>query len=534
MRIPRSNQSEKKPDWIRRLRPLALAWLVLTGAAALLQWSAGAYDAGFGNHPDEGAHFVTGLMVRDYLAGGIPQNPLRFAETYYDHYPKVALGHYPPAFYAVEGLWLLVFPVGRASAMALMAVLSGALGAMVFSMAERAKFPRPAAALAALVAVTLPLTQSLASMVMSDLLLALFMVAAALAFARYLERGKWTDSLLFGLLAAAAGMTKGSGLLLALVPPLAILLGGRFRLLLRGSLWLAPLPVLLVCGPWFWFSSKITAEGMSDRGMVEHLASALPYFGHEFLRVFGFTLIVPAVLGTVRILADAETRRDPRWGVILALPVALVAFYSLVPAGLEARYLLPVVPSVLLLAAAGIRRVLERVGGTNRRPVAVGAAVAITALFALETFTLPRAGPAGFREAVRHLLEQAPDRPLKMLVSSDARGEGAFISEVAIQDRARPCHTVARGSKVLATSDWLGRGYEETFADDDALRAHLTAEGYDAILADEAVPERYREPHHGRLARVLREGAGHRPFEKSPSPGPADGGAWTLYTGGRR
>ena len=54
-----------------------------------------AYQSEFGAHPDEAAHYVTGLMIRDYIADGIPQHPMRFAETYYDHYPKVALGNWP-------------------------------------------------------------------------------------------------------------------------------------------------------------------------------------------------------------------------------------------------------------------------------------------------------------------------------------------------------------------------------------------------------------------------------------------------------
>jgi (E)-4-hydroxy-3-methylbut-2-enyl-diphosphate synthase len=51
------------------------------------------------------------------------------------------------------------------------------------------------------------------------------------------------------------------------VPPLAIVLTGRFHLLKRASLWIAPLPVLLICGPWLFFSSRITAEGMVESAL---------------------------------------------------------------------------------------------------------------------------------------------------------------------------------------------------------------------------------------------------------------------------
>lgn len=31
-------------------------------------------------------------MIRDYIANGFPASPMKFAEEYYVHYPKVAFG----------------------------------------------------------------------------------------------------------------------------------------------------------------------------------------------------------------------------------------------------------------------------------------------------------------------------------------------------------------------------------------------------------------------------------------------------------
>ena len=45
-----------------------------TGTDILERIKTGAYHAEFGSHPDEAAHYVTGLMVRDYLASGLPGN----------------------------------------------------------------------------------------------------------------------------------------------------------------------------------------------------------------------------------------------------------------------------------------------------------------------------------------------------------------------------------------------------------------------------------------------------------------------------
>ena len=62
----------------------AIATLFLA-TALLLQWLSGAYSAELGGHPDEPAHYVTGLMMQDYLKTWPPVPPVRFAESFYLH-----------------------------------------------------------------------------------------------------------------------------------------------------------------------------------------------------------------------------------------------------------------------------------------------------------------------------------------------------------------------------------------------------------------------------------------------------------------
>jgi hypothetical protein len=70
----------------------------LLGSVVILQVLAGAYASGFGGYPDEPAHLVSSLMVRDFLAGLDFRHPWQFAQQYYFHYPKVAIGVWPPGF----------------------------------------------------------------------------------------------------------------------------------------------------------------------------------------------------------------------------------------------------------------------------------------------------------------------------------------------------------------------------------------------------------------------------------------------------
>lgn len=46
-----------------------VAFAVLLGLVVALQAAGGAHASGFGGYPDEPAHVVTSLMVRDFIAG---------------------------------------------------------------------------------------------------------------------------------------------------------------------------------------------------------------------------------------------------------------------------------------------------------------------------------------------------------------------------------------------------------------------------------------------------------------------------------
>src|SRR5688572_30561514 len=61
----------------------AILFAVLVLVAVLLQRAAGGERAGFGGAADEAAHYVTALMIRDYVADGMPASPVAYAERYY-------------------------------------------------------------------------------------------------------------------------------------------------------------------------------------------------------------------------------------------------------------------------------------------------------------------------------------------------------------------------------------------------------------------------------------------------------------------
>ncbi len=506
----------------RKTRPWLIGLIVFVLAfdlAYFWQHRWGAYQSEFGGHPDEAAHVVTGLFVRDaivegvrYVTGGGRGSLLsagkEYAGDYYAHYPKIGLGVWPPFFYLVQSAWTLPLGASRTTLLLMMAALAAGLGLLVFR-ALREEFGTAVSALGAAIVLSLPLVRSHYGMVMAETLSALLMFGAMLAFGNFLDRERRADALWFGVLAALAILTKGTGLALALAAPLALLFTRKFHLLKRPALWSAVLIVVIVAGPWTWATRHLGKGGWLQPELSWPFTfGALPYYAGKLHRVLGPILLMLVLAGIW-----AKTRRSAsqrgRWAAATALLVAVPVFQSIAPVGLEARHLIPALPAACVLAVAGFEEWRTRL--QIKRPQASWP-VFVLSLVCVVSLTLAIAGRdqsvkafTGFAPLAEAMLAEAAPAEVT-LVSSDATGEGAFIAEVALRER-RPGHTIQRASKSLATSTWSGSGYTPAFAEDQDALAFLTRGEIRYLVLDASVPRDKRRAHHDQLQRLVEEHA---------------------------
>ncbi len=480
---------------------LALSTL-LAALLALLLWHSGALQSDLGADPDEPAHAVTALMLRDYLAEGLGGSPLAFARAYYENFPKVALGHYPPGYYLTAGLALLPF-ADPAVLLGLQALFLALLAAATVRFAAP-QLGAGAAWSAALLAVALPPQLKLSVLVMADFQLALLCLLAAMAWGRFLHSSSVRHSLVFGLLAAAAILTKGSGLMLAGLPPLTILFTRRWALLKAPAWWLAAVPVVVLAAPWMLYSAGITGEGMVAQSVPDFFRHAVASYARLLPSALGWPLLVVAV-GTLWRLTAIGWRAG-RLGefesVLLAWLTGGVALMLLVPAGVSSRYLAPLLVPLALLAVQSL----------GCLPVPWGLRPWLPwGLLLLTLATVgqrPQKTVSGYGTAVARVLVESPaDKAGRWLVASDARGEGAMVAAAAF-DLDGPVRVsgrlqVLRASKELGASDWLGRGYRAAFTEAVALRAHLDQRGIGWVLLDDSPPAERRQAHQALLAEAL-------------------------------
>jgi 4-amino-4-deoxy-L-arabinose transferase-like glycosyltransferase len=489
--LARSSHAVVRPArLIDALGTATLAVLLLTVVVGQ-QVHDGAYRVTFNN--DEASHYISALLIHDYLRAvarhGVV-SPLAYFVGYQGHYPLIGIGHWPPFYYLVIGIWMFAAGWTRASILLLSATVTAATGAVLYR-STAGWLGRPAALAAALAFVLAPLIEAGSCALMLDIPLALVSLLAALAYARFLESGRAAHALLFGAGAAAAMLTKGNGACMGLLPPFVVLLGRRFDLLRRWTFWL-PVPIVLIlAAPWLLLTYRMTASGFRFQWGLHYARIAT--FGNAAILTtsFGVPIVLAALCGLVAVTAGcwrappesrAESGRSNLRLCIAALFLAVVAFQSVVPADIQARYLAPAAAPVVALAMCGGARVaLWAIRRRAGRQIWVGIAVPVVLLLSM----LPGIGfsesplPLGLAAAARAVWTVVPAQNPVVLIAADGETEGAMIGELAMRDPQRPSLFCIRGSRLLG-----GGGYNNS----DYVPRYQTSEAVLGALDSYAIP----------------------------------------------
>jgi hypothetical protein len=472
---------------IAALRELAVPMILFCITVSGL-WFHGAFRAEFADYPDEAAHYITGLLVHDYIASFNYFSPLKFAENFYVHYPKVAIGHWPPVFYFVQAAWTLIFSVTHLSLMFLMATITTLLAFVIYKILLP-EFGRWIAFGAATIFVVLPLVQEQSGRLMADTLVTLFMLIATFYFGRFVDTERPSNAIAFGVWSALALLTKGSALALIFVPPLAILGARKWRLILRPALWYAAAIVVLSCTPWYWLTRHMSNGNSWQQSLVTkaYFTSALDFFWTNIVHVVGWGFAILVVVGFFG--KAIQLWRNPNgrgmWWALGGLFFGCMIVMCSIPTGLEERFLLPALTIVVAYLAAGLACLVSRLpSGKVQLTFLTGV---ILLCFASSGFSFRQTHNRGYSAAARTILSNPQFNDSVVLVSSDADGEGGFISEVAMHER-RPGHIVLRASKVIARGNWNGQHVKLLFHSPMEVLAYLDSVPVGAVVLDNSRP----------------------------------------------
>jgi hypothetical protein len=458
--------------------PVLIAVLCLA-LAVVIQWHLGAFQAEFGW--DESSHYVSGLLVHDFLLRGDWTHPVAYLRRYYASYPLVGIGHWGPLFYAVEAVWMLLFGVSRAAMLLLPAVIMAGVATVLYVSAAP-RFGRALAAFAAFGLLAGPIAQNVTSSLLIDGWITLICLTASLVYVRYLRTRRPVFSLCFGLLAAAGLLTKGNAACLALLPPVVMLIGRDWRIMRSWSFWL-PVPIVAgLAGPWYLVSYSHISPGFRYAWGWDYTSVAAPANAAMLAGACGPLVFVMACIGfvmTCRIPRAGSA--DPFMVTAAALAASVMVFQSVAPADIQDRYLLPAIPPMLLLAAFAIDRAASWLRG--RRDLAIGAAAIVLFLSILPAARdLPRKYQFGLDEAARQVWhDRLPDNP-SVLVVADGGAEDAAVAELAMYDPDRPSLFAIRGTRLLGGGGYNASQYLPRYDTPAAVMAAIDAYAIPLVL----------------------------------------------------
>jgi len=442
---------------------------------ALLQWTSGAWTAEFDGYPDESAQFVTGRMVWEYLRALPSGSPIAWANQYYIHYPKVAMGHWPPGYHLAEALWSLPFGSSRMSAMWLQWFLGLAALTSLYVLV-RTRLPLAVTCGILFFALATPVFQQGLEQTMSELACMLCSILFMHGVLRLLESPDRFAINLVVFSFAALAFTKGTAVCLLPVPVLAVLAGGRSFPwhALRRRIALAAC-VLAACVLWF----ALTTNALYWGGMTTSMQWPIP----SLVKLTGWGFLALALFGC---------KREPLPVVAASMIASAIAISSIVRAMNEPRHWIIVLPPILLLSGYGLMRVRPMI-----RPL-----LAFPALVLFPWLWYHQV-PTGYRQLLKQI-----HLPARMLVSSGRiSGEGAWIAEVAIAERY-PASLVARSSKVLAEMGWNGENYRLLVHSGDDVKRRLDELAVEVVIVD--APLLFARPDQVLLKDMLENSPGWR------------------------
>jgi hypothetical protein len=464
-----------------------------------IQMAVGAYRSERGLYSDEATHFMNGLLLRDYLYDGLGQKPLAFAREYYGHYPKIAPFMWPPFFHGMLGLFLLPGWAPAPAAIFLLALWAAWIAWRLYAMVST--FAGIAVAVATVgLFLVMPDFVTLTSAIMVDIVVAAFALEAAHWLARFFVSERPRDAAVFGVMTALGCLTKGNGVAIVLMPPIMIGLTAQYRILQRAGLYLAAAVVVVLAVPLLVFAARLEA-GIGDFGALswDLVGYRLFLYSSYLWSQLGTMTLLFAAVGVVVAIgsggrsASALGRAQAR--ALVAVVVATIVFHMLNPHLISIpRYLTMALAPILGLAGLGVVTACSRVRHATWR-WSLELAI-LGALVASQLATQPAAAaqrPLGYRGIVEFIQQERGIAGRRVLVVGDEKAEGALVVEAAVL-ALKPAPTIIRGSKLLATDDWMGRDLTMHYLSSDAVLDDLEAMHVDYLVIDSS-PDSWALPY---------------------------------------
>jgi hypothetical protein len=388
---------------------------------------------------DETRHIMNGVFVRDLLVDRPVSHPLNYAYEYYAKYPAIAVPHWPPLFYFVEGLFFLVFGISVWASR--LAILGFALLGAYFWYRIAEKYGSSSRAqLSALIFCLLPAVMVFESVIMLEIPQVALCLGAIFFWLRWVECERRADLWAMAGFAAAAMLTSQKSIFLAVLLGLDLLLNRRFRLLRNWHVWAALIASLGAVLPWYLFSFRTLTtsyrRAIGDNFQhVAHLRTVLFYL-QKLPGQLGILLLILACIG----IGWVAFRRQSQYRFLLLWMFSAYLTFTLIREK-DPRHILIWLPPLVYFAILGT----EAVWAWKRWLWVPYGALGLYFLVLGIRFQPPLL--TGVEDAARFVMAQ----PGSDIVYYQGRLNGDFIFYVRQLDPQKR-HMVARDKQVVVTN----------------------------------------------------------------------------------
>jgi dolichyl-phosphate-mannose-protein mannosyltransferase len=456
-----------------------IAWIAFSVVIIFLMIHTGAFHTEFVDAPDEAGHFINGLFVHDYFTHSKGIHPLEFAQQYYGFYPKIAIGHWPPAFYFIQAVWYGIFGIGSIQAMSLQALIF-ILSIWLLFLCTRVTVGGLTAFIICLIVILSPIVQYSVTKFLADGIVGLLMFATLIQLSFYLSTRRSDHLIYFIIFALISSLTKVNALSFIFIIPIAVIISGHIAWFRSKTPWIIGFILALVILLWYIPTSRMMTDGMvSDSLSFHRMLSDLKSYLWATIISIGPLASLFCIIG---IFSTARIKRQTKIlsRVSLGYVIGWLLFHVIVPTGGTHRFIVSFLIPICILVCEGIRWTTNKYSNHFIFKTEV-LALACLICFLLTSFTPPTFTSRGYSEAL-DLIPKKKNQQV-ILIVSDSSGEGALVVRSRLEYPL--WHTVnLRASKVLSESDWLGDNYKTLFNEVSALRNFLEKTTVDYVILD--------------------------------------------------
>ena len=434
-----------------------LAGLVFLTIIVAIQWSVGAYRVEPGVS-DGTSDLMQGLLVRDYLADGLRQNPVAFAAEYQKSYPNLRAGTRPSLFHGGLGLLLVPHWPSHAAALFLLAAVVAWTTWRLYRIVTMVATPGTGF-IVCLLFFSTPAVVGFTTGVTVDAVVAACAMEATYWLSVYMTSDRLRHAMLFGLFAGVCCLTTSSGFALMLMPLVTVVLSGRFHLLRRSGLYVATAIVVVVFAP-----ALISASPLDPPVTLEYRLSRLVGdITHLWLQLGTVAMMLAAIGLIYAIRHGGRSADEPPAAIGLAMAALLVvsmSFSFFTGASTLNGTAALALPALFGLAPMGIRAASSFVAGPKRGQTLYTALLvifAVTMFYARPQLAVQK--PSGYQALTDYLQSRGAIAGKRVLIVSDPDGENMFVTDVAMR-RLEPRPVIVRGSDVLSSPQAVMRKIE--------------------------------------------------------------------------